>query len=318
MMMRYIDRAVNPAYALDMRILHLLSQIPDATGSGKYVQEMILQSLNRGYEPFLVAGVPKEFNLEDTPLAGVIDPAHCLFVRFEDRDLDYKVVGMSDVMPYPSKVCSELTAGEVAAYRKVFEQVVAEAVKLFAPDLIHSNHLWMATAAARRAAPNIPLVTTCHGTCLRQHHLCPDLGRSLLADLAGIDRIIALFGQQKQQILELLNLPEERVETISGGFNQQCFYACSDEPDQETVQILYAGKLNRAKGVPWLLKCLAKLDDLPFHLHLVGGGSGPEKHQCLKLAAELGERGYCAWCSFASTAGGFDALRPYLCPAFVF
>ncbi len=72
-------------------------------GSGKYVQEMILQSLKNGYEPFLVAGVPKGFKLEDTPLAGVIDSDHCLFVRFEDRDLDFKVVGMSDVMPYPAK-----------------------------------------------------------------------------------------------------------------------------------------------------------------------------------------------------------------------
>ncbi|WP_320173357.1 glycosyltransferase [Maridesulfovibrio sp.] len=290
MMRRDIDRIVKHAYALDMRILHLLSQIPDATGSGKYVQEMILQSLNRGYKPFLVAGVPKGFKLEDTPLAGVIEPDHCLFVRFEDRDLDFKVVGMSDVMPYPSTVCSELGAKEVAAYQKEFGKVVAKAVKSFSPDLIHSNHLWMATAAARRVAPDIPLVTTCHGTCLRQHHLCPELGRSLLADLAGIDRIIALFEQQKQEILKLLNMPEERVATISGGFNQQCFYTCSDESGQDTVQILYAGKLNRAKGVPWLLRCLADLDDLLFHLHLVGGGSGPEKQQCLDLAAQLGDR----------------------------
>nr|WP_239057271.1 glycosyltransferase family 4 protein [Desulfovibrio sp. JC010] len=280
------------AYILRMKILHLLSQIPDATGSGKYVQEMIRQSRNRGFEPFLVAGVPKNFTLEDTPLAKIIKPDHCLFVRFEDRDLSFKVVGMSNVMPYPSTVCAHLTKDDIDAYMKVFEGVIKQAIERFSPQLIHSNHLWMATAAARRTAPDLPLVTTCHGTCLRQHHLCPELGNSLLTDLSGIDRIIALFEQQKQEIMELLNLPEERVATISGGFNQQCFFTNQTKPEteQDKINILYAGKINRAKGVPWMLRNLAKLKHLPFHLHLVGGGSGPEKQECLELAAALGEK----------------------------
>ncbi|TIH13542.1 glycosyltransferase [Marinifilum sp. JC120] len=273
-----------------MRIIHLLSQIPDATGSGKYVQEMIRQSLNCGFTPYLVCGVPASFDLKDTPLAGIIAPEHCFFVRFEDRDLEFKVVGMSDVMPYPSTVCSHLDAEDVSAYLAAFERVVGQAVERFSPDLIHSNHLWMATAAARRAAPHIPLVATCHGTCLRQHNLCPELGRSLLDDLSGIDRVIALFGRQKQEISTLLDLPEERVATISGGFNSECFYADFCKPDQDTVHILYAGKLNRAKGVPWMLRCLAGLDINNFHLHLVGGGSGPEMQECLELASELDDR----------------------------
>lgn len=273
-----------------MKIIHLLSQIPDATGSGKYVQEMIRQSLDCGYTPYLVCGVPASFDLQETPLAALIPAEHCLFVRFDDQDLGFKVVGMSDVMPYPSTVCTHLDDEEIAAYRAAFERVVGQAVELFAPDLIHSNHLWMATAAARRVAAHIPLVTTCHGTCLRQHSLCPELGRSLLEDLSGIDRVIALFEEQKQEIVSLLGLPEERVATISGGFNNDCFFGESCKPAQDTVQILYAGKLNCSKGVPWMLRCLAGLDSKDYHLHLVGAGNGPEKEECLRLAKELGER----------------------------
>ncbi len=273
-----------------MKILHLLSQIPDATGSGKYIQEMIRQSKNKGYEPFLVCGVPCDYKPEDTPLAGIIEADHCLFVRFENQELDFKVVGMSDVMPYPSTICSQLRPKEISAYQNEFERVIDKAVKSFGPDLIHSNHLWMATAAARRAAPNIPLVTTCHGTCLRQHHLCPELGRSLLPDLSDIDMIIALFEQQKQEIIKLLDLPEDQMATISGGFDQQYFFTDTYKPERTTVQILYAGKLNRTKGVPWLLRCLAKLKYIPFHLHLAGGGSGPENNECLKLAEVLGNK----------------------------
>ncbi len=273
-----------------MKIIHLLSQIPDATGSGKYVQEMIRQSLDCGYTPYLVCGVPASFDLQETPLADVIPAEHCLFVRFDDQDLGFKVVGMSDVMPYPSTVCAHLDDEEIAAYRVAFERVIGQAVELFVPDLIHSNHLWMATAAARRVAPHIPLVATCHGTCLRQHTLCPELGRSLLDDLSGIDRVIALFEEQKQEIVSLLGLPEERVATISGGFNSDCFFGESCQPAQGTVKILYAGKLNRSKGVPWMLRCLAGLEIEDFHLHLVGAGNGPEKAECLRLAKDLGER----------------------------
>lgn len=275
-----------------MKILHLLSQIPDSTGSGKYVQEMIKQTLQSGHDAFLVAGVPDGFSLNDTPLGGIISPGHCLFVHFENRSLDFKVVGMSDVMPYPSTVCSHLKEDEISSYLAAFETTIKQAVDRFRPDIIHSNHLWMASCAARRAAPEIPLVTTCHGTCLRQHRLCPELGRSLLAELSGIDRVIALFNQQKSEIINLLNLPEERIATISGGFNELCFYTESTgiRTESETIHLLYAGKLNRSKGVPWLLRSLIKLHDLNFHLHLVGGGSGPEKKECLELAAQLGDK----------------------------
>ena len=37
-----------------MKILHILSQMPDYTGSGKYVQEMIRQSRAKHHTPFLI------------------------------------------------------------------------------------------------------------------------------------------------------------------------------------------------------------------------------------------------------------------------
>jgi glycosyltransferase involved in cell wall biosynthesis len=132
-------------------------------------------------------------------------------------------------------------------------------------------------------------VTTCHGSCLRQHRLCPELGDSLKVSLRGIDRIIALFGQQKQEIVKLLGIDPGKVDVISGGFNELCFYAGEGEDDVGAVQILYAGKLDASKGVPWLLKSLKRIRQ-PWHLHLVGAGSGPEKDVCLELAASHGTR----------------------------
>ncbi len=268
-----------------MRILHLISQKPDYTGSGKYVQEMIRQGRGRGHEPFLIAGVCADFTIPEE----LMPPGRFRVIRFDGHDLGFPVMGMSDVMPYESSVCSSLTRLQIIEYKTAFSRVINAAVADFAPDMIHSNHLWMATAVAREVAPHVPLVTTCHGSCLRQHRLCPELGASLKGSLCGIDRIIALFGQQKTDIVELLGIDPDRVDVISGGFNELCFYAEEDESDSDAAQLLYAGKLDSSKGVPWLLRSLKRVE-APWHLHLVGAGSGSEKELCLDLAASLGGR----------------------------
>jgi glycosyltransferase involved in cell wall biosynthesis len=268
-----------------MRVLHLISQKPDYTGSGKYVQEMIRQGQSRGHEPFLVAGLCADFVVPED----LIKPGRLRVIRFDGHDLGFPVMGMSDVMPYESTVCSALTRLQIIEYKTVFARIIGSAVADFAPDVIHSNHLWMATAVAREVAPHVPLVTTCHGSCLRQHRLCPELGASLKGSLRGIDRIIALFGRQKQEIVELLDVDPGKVDVISGGFNELCFYSGEGDDDGGVPQILYAGKLDASKGVPWLLKSLKKIRQ-PWHLHLVGAGSGPEKDMCLELAASHGER----------------------------
>lgn len=268
-----------------MRILHLISQKPDYTGSGKYVQEMIRQGRGRGHEPFLIAGVCADFTIPEE----LMPPGRFRVIRFDGHDLGFPVMGMSDVMPYESSVCSSLTRLQIIEYKTAFSRVINAAVADFAPDMIHSNHLWMATAVAREVAPHVPLVTTCHGSCLRQHRFCPELGASLKGSLCGIDRIIALFGQQKTDIVELLGIDPDRVDVISGGFNELCFYAEEDESDSDAAQLLYAGKLDSSKGVPWLLRSLKRVE-APWHLHLVGAGSGSEKELCLDLAASLGGR----------------------------
>jgi glycosyltransferase involved in cell wall biosynthesis len=54
-----------------------------------------------------------------------------------------------------------------------------------------------------------------------------------------------------------------------------------------TVQLLYAGKLNRSKGVPWLLRSLKKITDEDWRLHAAGSDSGPEYDLCIDLARRL-------------------------------
>jgi glycosyltransferase involved in cell wall biosynthesis len=268
-----------------MKILHVLSQRPDSTGSGIYLQATLREGAKQGYSNFLLAGLPKGEN----PQLKCLMPEACHFVRFHGEDLSFEIVGMSDVMPYPSKRWRDLSAFEVESYENVFGAKLVSLVQDIQPDLIHSHHLWILTALTRRTFPELPVVATCHGSDLRQFHFCEHLRDRVEADCRRLQRIMALSRAQKSDILRLFRVPEEMVEVVGAGYNQSLFYP-EAKLSPNPVNIVYVGKLSRAKGVPWLLKALARLFHQPWLLHLVGGGTGEEKEEVCTLARPLGSR----------------------------
>ena len=268
-----------------MKILHLLSQRPDSTGSGIYLQAMLREGAKQGYKNFLLAGLPAG----KTPHLNGLRPEGGHFVRFQGGDLPFEIVGMSDVMPYPSQRWRDLTALEVESYENAFGAKLVSLVQDIQPDLIHSHHLWILTALTRRIFPELPVVATCHGSDLRQFHFCEHLRDRVLADCRRLHRIMALSYAQKSDILRLFGVPEEMVEVVGAGYNHRLFYP-EAKASPNPVKIVYVGKLSRAKGVPWLLKALGRLLHQSWFLHLVGGGTGEEKEEVLALTRPLGTR----------------------------
>jgi glycosyltransferase involved in cell wall biosynthesis len=265
-----------------MRILHILSQTPDFTGSGKTVQAIIRQSCAKGHQNFLVAGIQDDFKLNPS----LLPPEHTEFVRFNHGHLDFRLPGMSDVMPYPSTVFSSMNNDQICRYETAFRQVLQKAREKFRPDLIHTHHLWIVSKTARQIFQDLPMVTSCHGTCLRQYFLCPGLGLDVKNTMAKIDAVLCLSRHQKQQIQDIHKIAPEKLHVVGAGFEKKTFY-CEPKPEKGPVQIVYAGKLSRAKGVPWLLAALKKVTAPDYCLHLAGAGSGEEKQECLALAADL-------------------------------
>jgi len=268
-----------------MKILHIISQPPDFTGSGKYIQEIILQGARRSHDNYLLAGAQADFNTSPSLIA----QDHTLFVRFDGIDLGFPIPGMSDIMPYKSSLFSMLDERKLSAYRMAFEKKIKTAINQFKPDLIHTHHLWAVSALTKKIAKDIPVVTTCHGTCLRQHHNCPDISKEILTDLQKIDRVIALSCDQKQLVIKTLSIDPEKISIISGGYNKDCFY-CEPKSFEGTVELLYAGKISSPKGVPWLLKSLCLIRELPFRFHMAGNATDEEKLFCLSLADRLGSK----------------------------
>lgn len=268
-----------------MRILHVLSQRPEATGSGVYIRAMIAAAIRRGHESFLLAGVPGP----RPPAISELPPERCRFVHFGGPDLPFDVVGMSDVMPYDSCRFRDLTPAEVDAYHAAFDRRLQEALAAFRPDLIHSHHLWLLSARVRRLCPDLPVVTSCHGTDLRQFQNCAHL-RPLLVDACRrIDAVLALSEIQKSEIAQLYDIAPGRIHVVGAGYDAGRFHP-APKPAPKPVRVLYAGKLCRAKGVVHLLRALGRIAEPDWRLELVGGGSGPEKEEVLAQARDLGER----------------------------
>jgi glycosyltransferase involved in cell wall biosynthesis len=196
---------------------------------------------------------------------------------------------MSDVMPYRSSLFSALKGRQLAAYKAEFIRVLDQCLHRFRPDILHTNHLFLLSALVRKRFPELPMVTTCHGTDLRQFEQCPHLRWFVGHYCRRIDKIIALSADQKKDIRRVYDIPDDTIAVIGGGYDESLFNR-GPRRAARTVQVLYAGKLNRSKGVPWLLRSLMTITDRDWHLHIAGSGSGPEYAECIDLAGRLGGR----------------------------
>jgi glycosyltransferase involved in cell wall biosynthesis len=269
-----------------LKVLHILSQVPAATGSGIYLQAALHHAALHDYQNYLLAGVPADYE-DDVHLRKLASHDHCL-VRF-GLDLPFPIVGMSDVMPYPSTRFSDLSASELQLYRKCFESCLSDAVERWQPDLIHSHHLWLLTSLARQLFPQLPLLVSCHGSDLRQFINCPHLQQEVLAGCRQVDAVCALSMAQKADIEQLYGIETDKIHITGAGYDRKMFYMPA-ERQAGPVEIIYAGKLSRAKGVPWLLQALERLEAADFIFHLVGGGDGAEKAEILQRAKKLGSK----------------------------
>ncbi len=268
----------NPAKS--SRVLHVLSQRPSLTGSGITLDALVRLAGEAGWEQRAVVGVPAG---GPPPEVGGLPRQWIHPLTFAGPDdtcptqLPFPVPGMSDVMPYLSSRWSRLSEEQVDDYCRAWREYLTGIIADFRPHVIHAHHAWMVSSLLKGLAPDTPVAVHCHGTGLRQMVLCPHLADPVREGCRTIDRFMVLHRQHANDYASALNLEANRITVVGAGYGEELFHP-RGRKDAGAPALLYAGKLSRAKGLPWLLDAVQSLTaEIPeLTLHVAGGGDGVE------------------------------------------
>ena len=282
-----------------MRILSVTAQKPDSTGSGVYLAELVKEFEYLGHEQAVIAGVYK------TDVIPFSDNVKFYPLYFKTNNLPFAIAGMSDEMPYESTVYGQMTPEMVDTFECEFRRKIKEAVEDFNPDIIVCHHLYLVTSLVRELYPDKKVFGFCHNTDLRQMKKIPLERAYIKEQIQKLDKIFALHEEQKQEIMNVYEVSESKIQIVGAGYNQHVFYP-AETIDKETyegemqeeqmdedkvIRLIFAGKLSEKKGIISLIKSLSLLkefvpDNVSFELALAGGYGREEEYAYIQSLAK--------------------------------
>lgn len=263
-----------------MRILSIIAQKPYSTGSGVYATELMRcfdsddsnsQALVCGIdadEPYFEEYVKQFKNVQLYP------------VKFNTQTLPFDIVGMSDVMPYSSTRYRNLTNQQAEQFEQEFVSKIQNVLEEFEPDIIICHHLYFLTSIVVKhffKKYGEKIVAISHGTCIRQLSTNDFKRDEIINNVKKIKKIFALQKEQQKDIMQIFGKSENEVRIIGNGYNPQIFYFdnSAKKQEQDCINLIYAGKISKAKGVISLIKATNLVDE-NITLYLAGG-KGDEK-----------------------------------------
>lgn len=236
-----------------MRILHVLAQLPARTGSGVFYANLI-----RSLQPYQHEQRAL-FACQDGAVFDFLPPQAQYPVCFQTPTLPFPIAGMSDVMPYPSTVYSQMDSGMLEQWQAAFGEALSRAQREFQPEVVVTHHLWMLTSMVAARFPDAVTAGICHNTDLRQALQNPQLTQTHASHIAQLDTVFALSESQKPQIQRIYGVDPERLITVGGGFDETIFYPGSKRKPDAPVSIVYATKIDPAKGIYSLLQAFERV-----------------------------------------------------------
>ncbi len=286
------------------RLLHILSQRPGRSGSGIFLEAMVREAAQRDYHQHVIAFGPPSTTAAEVPF---LNDQQFSPVVFPNQTAAFNIPGNSDVMPYPSTRFSDLTPDQIEQYLESARQVMLQVKTTFQPDLVHTHHLFLASALVREVFHDVPVIATAHNAALRLCQNNPHLVPRLLPGIQSIDRICVLTPQSRLDTLEQYHVDPERIAVTQAGYRNDYFHVSTDSkveslnrlrtefgielpPDiTEASIVTFIGRLSTSKGIPFLLKAFEALQDefSPTYLLLVGAaGSGEDGRRMGQLAKQ--------------------------------
>ena len=201
-----------------MRILHVLAQLPERTGSGVYFTNVI-QELKKydNVEQACLYGTTKEFDID------ILDKNRQFEVIFKSEALPFPIVGMSDIMPYESTLYSEMTEEMLEMWKNAFIRELNIIKEEFNPDVIISHHLCILTSIVCDVFRDRKVVGICHNTDIRQAEKNKEIKKKYVTNLEKLDKIFSLSYSQINDIEKKFGYDKKKVIYLGAGYNGEIF-----------------------------------------------------------------------------------------------
>ncbi len=259
-----------------MKILHVLSQIPQKTGSGIYFTNII-----EGLEKYEDVEQVCLFAISGENDIDIMEESRQYKVIFERGELLFPVVGMSDVMPYRSTLYSEMDNEMMTLWKEAFTEKLKIIKAKYNPDIIISHHLWILTSIVYDIFKGKKIIGICHNTDLRQAEKNRNLKQKHVTNIEKLDRIFSLSNFQKEEIVRIYNCDRDKIVYLGAGYNEKIFYPPDKYERKKNIELLYVGKYDESKGFYELIEAFkiisGKRNDVT--LTLIGSGSENEREK---------------------------------------
>ena len=152
----------------------------------------------------------------------------------------------------------------------------------FVPDVIETHHIWIMGYILKRLGQKF--IAVAHNSDQIGYRYDERMQPYAMSCANGADTIFAVSDFVRDEVLDLYQVPSEKVVTVENGFNETIFspqtidkkklfdeYGISVDPNLPIVT--FGGKLSRTKGVDTLIEANRLLQgEVPFHLVLFGVG----------------------------------------------
>lgn len=156
-------------------------------------------------------------------------------------------------------------------------------------DVLHFHEPWIPILSrqilSRSKCPN---VATFHAK-LPETMMSRTFAKVVTPYTRSVLKYIDSFTAVSEAATEYLRtLTDEPVSIVPNGIDLKNFHAPRNRPDRKNKTILYIGRLEKRKGLIYLLKAFAILQEKDENVRLVIAGDGVDRQKLLDLTEELG------------------------------
>jgi glycosyltransferase involved in cell wall biosynthesis len=268
-----------------MRILSILGQKPEMTGSGVLVRELWECGDKYGdAQRLIVAAYPGDDYR--TRFNGFYSAVTYTDSKGPDGELPFPILGMSDAMPYTSLRYSEARPWQIEMHLRAFRDRLESILSAFQPDVVHIHHLWVLASLARSCG-NTPCFVTVHGTDLKQVKTAPRYVSYVHEGIGAMRKLFCVSSDILNDAIELYDMPSERAMLVGNGYNERLFRPDGKAVEFEGQVVVVVGKYVAWKGYRYLIRAFARLKR-PVRLVILG--SGPEAERQLLLSEAIAAR----------------------------